>query len=66
MGIRDEIEKLIDTSDPEILQDLRAWDKGDRSEVGICEILLKQLIKKHRQENGEWSNTDYDIIKLRY
>jgi hypothetical protein len=47
-------------------QNYMGWDKGDCSEVGLCEILLDQLIRKHKEENGEWYDRDYDEIKLRY
>jgi hypothetical protein len=43
-----------------------SWDKGDCSVVGLCEILLSQIIREHKQENGEWYDIDYDEIKLRY
>ena len=42
------------------------WDKGDCSDVGLCEILLSQLIREHKQENGFYYDRDYDKIKLRY
>ncbi len=57
---------LLDFNDEEIEQDYRKWDKGDCSEIGLCEILLKQLIKKHKITNGIHYNTDIDEIKLRY
>lgn len=62
----DIIESLIDLSDVEIKSDYYSWDKGDCSEIGLCEILLKQLIKCHKVGNGNYYNTDYDNIKLRY
>ena len=43
-----------------------SWDKGDCSFIGLIEIYLFQNIKKHKEENGEYYNTDYDRIKLRY
>jgi hypothetical protein len=63
---RDQIESLLNMEDPITKQNWMGWDKGDCSEVGLCEILLAQLIREHKQENGEWYNTDYDKIKLRY
>lgn len=59
------IEKLLDFNDMEIKQLYNSWDKGDCSLVGIAELYLYQCIKKHKQENGEYSDTDYDNIKLR-
>ena len=62
---REIIEDLINLDDSEIKTIYRRWDKGDRSEVGLIEILLYQVIKEHKQENGEYYDTDYDQIKLR-
>ena len=62
---REIIEDLINLDDPEIKTIYRRWDKGDCSEVGLIEILLYQVIKEHKQENGEYYDTDYDQIKLR-
>ena len=64
--MRDKIEELLDMDDPITKQNYLGWDKGDCSEVGLCEILLDQLIRKHKEENGEYYDTDYDQIKLRY
>jgi hypothetical protein len=44
----------------------RVWDKGDCSEIGLCEILLAQMIREHKNENGENYDTDYNQIQLRY
>ncbi len=63
---RDQIESLLNMEDPITKQNWMGWDKKDCSEVGLCEILLAQLIREHKQENGEWYDTDYDKIKLRY
>jgi len=60
------LESLIDLNNEEIRKEYMRWDKGDCSEVGLCEILLFQLIKEHKEQNGEYYNTDYDQIKLRY
>ena len=65
MSRRETIEKLLDLEDSEIMQLYRSWDKGDCSEVGLCEILLFQLIKEHKKENGQFYDTDYNKIKLR-
>ena len=62
---REIIEDLINLDDPEIKTIYRRWGKGDCSEVGLIEILLYQVIKEHKQENGEYYDTDYDQIKLR-
>jgi hypothetical protein len=53
-------------NDDEIKQLYNVWDKGDCSLVGLTEIYLYQCIKKHKQENGAWYDTDYDNIHLRY
>jgi len=66
MNRRNKIEELINLDDPEINMLYRSWDKGDCSEVGICEILLYQIIKEHKEANGDYYDTDYDQIKLRY
>jgi hypothetical protein len=66
MNKRDQIESLLNMEDPITKRNYMSWDKGDCSVVGLCEILLAQLIREHKQENGEWYNTDYDEIKLRY
>jgi hypothetical protein len=66
MNNREQIESLLNMEDPITKLHYMSWDKGDCSEVGLCEILLAQLIRAHKQENGEWYNTDYDEIKLRY
>lgn len=62
----DIIESLLNMDDPITKQEWMRWDKGDYSEVGLCEILLAQIIREHKQENGVWYDTDYDQIKLRY
>lgn len=66
MNRKDKIGNLINLNDPEIDLLYRSWDKGDCSEIGLCEILLYQLIKEHKQENGVWYDRDYDNIKLKY
>lgn len=63
---RNQIESLLNMEDPITKQNYMRWDKGDCSEVGLCEILLAQLIREHKNENAEWYNRDYDEIKLRY
>ena len=62
----DIIESLLDLNDAEIRMMHYSWDKGDCSLVGITEIFLYQCIKKHKQEQGEYYDTDYDNIMLRY
>jgi hypothetical protein len=66
MNRRDVIESLINLNDPAIESLYNRWDKGDCSEVGLCEILLRQIINEHKAENGSFYDTDYDQIKLRY
>jgi hypothetical protein len=61
-----DIEALLDLTDPEISQMYRSWDMGDCSLVGLIEILLCQTIKNHKQENGAYYDSDYDQIHLRY
>jgi hypothetical protein len=64
--MKDKLTALLDLNDPATKQSYDRWDKGDCSDVGLCEILLRQLINKHKNENGEFYNTDYDEIKTRY
>jgi len=64
--MRGKIEKLLDMDDTITKSNYMIWDSGDCSEVGLCEILLDQLIRKHKKDNGEYYDTDYDQIKLRY
>ena len=64
--MKDKIEELLDMSDPMTKSHYMIWDSGDCSEVGLCEILLDQLIRKHKKDNGRYYDTDYDQIKLRY
>jgi hypothetical protein len=66
MNKRNTIESMLDMDDPITKKNYMSWDKGDCSEVGLCEILLSQLIRQHKQENGYWYDRDYDQIKLRY
>jgi hypothetical protein len=66
MNKRNTIESMLDMDDPITKKNYMSWDKGDCSEVGLCEILLSQLIRQHKQENGYWYERDYDQIKLRY
>ena len=66
MGYRDKIESMLNMDDPVTKQHYMRWDKGDCSEVGLCEILLCQLIRNHKKENGFYYDRDYDEIKLRY
>lgn len=63
---REEIESLLDFNDDEIKGLHNKWDKGDCSLIGLTEIYLYQLIKRHKRENGLYYDTDYDNIKLRY
>ena len=65
-GISEQLEALLNLEDPITKQHWMAWDKGDCSDVGLCEILLAQLIREHKSENGHYYDTDYDQIKLRY
>ena len=66
MGEKNTIESLLDLNDDEIKQLYNSWDKGDCSLVGLTEIYLYQCIKKHKQENGDYYDRDYDNIHLRY
>ena len=59
------VESLLDFNDVEIKQLYNSWDKGDCSLVGLAEIFLYQCIKKHKEENGMYYDTDYDDIILR-
>jgi hypothetical protein len=61
----EEIEKLLNLDDYEIYDLYRSWDKGDCSLVVLIEILLFQEIKNHKKENGQYYDTDYDLIRLR-
>jgi hypothetical protein len=61
----EEVEKLLNLDDDEILQLYRSWDKGDCSLVRLIEILLYQEIRDHKKANGQYYDTDYDEIKLR-
>lgn len=63
---KNQIESLINMEDPITKKNYMSWDKGDCSEIGLAEILLAQLIREHKMEHGEWYNSDYDVIKLRY
>ena len=60
------IESLLDFNDKEINNLYLKWDKGDCSLIGITEIYLYQCIKKHKEANGEYYDTDIDKIKLRF
>lgn len=60
------IESLLDFDDGEIKQLYNTWDKGDCSLVGLAEIFLYQCIKKHKEIRGDYYDTDYDNIHLRY
>lgn len=60
------IKRLLDFNDDEIRELYNIWDKGDCSLVGLTEIYLYQCIKKHKQENGDYYDRDYDNIHLRY
>ena len=66
MKEKETIESLLDLNDTEIGTFYRSWDKGDCSLIGITEIYLYQCIKKHKEANGEYYDTDYDNINLRY
>ena len=61
-----DIEHLLNLDDPEIEGLHFNWDKSDCSMVGLAEILLYQCIKEHKQEQGQYYDTDVDKIKLRY
>lgn len=62
---KESIEKLLDFNDPEIRCIYNVWDGSDCSLVGLAEIYLYQCIKKHKSENGQHYDTDYDKIILR-
>ena len=64
--MRNELEKLLDLDDPITKQKYNYWDKVDCSDVGLCEILLEQLVRKHKKQNGSYYDITYDSIKLRY
>ena len=64
--MKDRLEELLDLDNPDIKRLYDSWDKGDCSTVGLIEILLVQEIAKHKQANGEFYDTDYDQIQLRY
>lgn len=66
MERKNQIEAMLDLQDEEIKSMYNKWDKGDCSEIGLCEILLFQLIKEHKTQNGQYYDMDYDKIKLRY
>ena len=66
MNRREQLESLLNMEDTITKVNYMRWDKGDCSEIGLCEILLSQLIRLHKQENGEWYDRDFDEIKLRY
>ena len=61
----EDIEKLLDLDNSEIKTLYNSWDKGDCSIIGLIEILLFQEIKKHKEHNGAYYDSDYDNIKLR-
>ena len=63
--MRDKITELLNFEDKEIKSLFNSWDKGDCSKIGLIEILLYQEIKKHKEKNGLYYDTDYDNIKLR-
>ncbi len=66
MNRKNQIESLLNMEDPITKSHYMRWDKGDCSEIGLCEILISQLIREHKNENGEWYDRDFDQIKLRY
>jgi hypothetical protein len=66
MNKRDIIESMLNMEDSITKQHWMSWDKGDCSEIGLCEILLAQLIREHKEANGLYYDTDYDKITLRY
>ena len=66
MNRKNQIESLPNMEDPITKSHYMRWDKGDCSEIGLCEILISQLIREHKNENGEWYDRDFDQIKLRY
>jgi hypothetical protein len=66
MNKRDIIESMLNMEDPITKQHWMSWDKGDCSEIGLCEILLAQFIREHKEVNGLYYDTDFDKITLRY
>jgi hypothetical protein len=66
MNKRDIIESMLNMEDLITKQHWMSWDKGDCSEIGLCEILLAQLIREHKEVNGLYYDTDFDKITLRY
>jgi hypothetical protein len=61
-----DLEKLIDFSDPEIKILYDEWFENDCSIVGLSEILVYQNIKEEKKYDKNNYDKDYDKIVLRY
>jgi hypothetical protein len=64
MNKRDIIESMLNMEDPITKQHWMSWDKGDCSEIGLCEILLAQLIREHKEEHGIYYDHNISHVLL--
>ena len=64
--LRNTLENSIELSDPKIEELYTKWIAEDMGDVGLCEILLYQLIEKTKKEKGDDYNGEFNNIVLRY
>lgn len=57
--IRETLVSLLNLGDDETKRKYLSWDKGDCSVVGLCRILLEQLITEDKKSKGI---TNVDIL----
>lgn len=57
--IRETLVSLLNLEDDETKRKYLSWDKGDCSPVGLCRILLEQLITEDKKSKGI---TNADIL----
>lgn len=65
-NLRNILENSLDLSDPKIEKLYTKWIGEDMGDVGLCEILLYQLIEKTKKEKGNEYTGDFNNIVLRY
>jgi len=65
-NLRNTLENSLNLSDPQIETLYHKWLAEDMSDVGLCEILLFQLMEKHKVDKGSEYNHEFKNIVLRY
>ena len=66
LNLRNMIEDSLDLNDVQIEVLYHKWLGEDMTDVGLCEILLFQLMMKYKEEKGSDYKNEFQNIILRY